>query len=175
MTREHILPIPPERTPQMLLSAFERFRQGWRRRGRSGGGGEEHWVEEYPFTETYAVSFLFWGLISLCSCSFGASRFFYAVKRLQLLTWVELLFFQRFTVFGARGLSCLHFLVCREHSTIVEGQRLGTVHVRVPRCVFSREMNTKKETPTCICISLYEHFHVYVYVDVDVNADAYIC
>ena len=42
-------------------------------------------------------------------------------------------FFFWFSVFVLCGLSCLHFLG-REHSTIVEGQRLGTVHIMEGSC-----------------------------------------
>ena len=64
----------------------------------------------------------------------GAGRIFFKkqLNGLQFLTLVD--FFIRFTVF-ARGLSCLHiFLLRREQTTIMKGQRLGTVHIMERAC-----------------------------------------
>ena len=77
--------------------------------------------------EIYAVFFLE-GVNKLMQLQFLAPvEFFKAVERLQFLTRVE--FFLKIYSFFARGVSCLHFLLRREHSTIVEGQMLGTVHI----------------------------------------------
>ena len=62
----------------------------------------------------------------------GAGRIiFKAVERLQFLTWVELLFFHD-VQFSQFVMSTL--LSIRNHSTILEGQRLGTVHILEGTC-----------------------------------------
>ena len=60
-------------------------------------------------------------------------EFFSAVERLQFLTRAELLFFD--LQFCARCVCHVHTLLLgRERSTIVEGQRLGTVHIMEGTC-----------------------------------------
>ena len=94
--------------------------------------------------ETYAVVFLWRGLIWLCSYSFWRRLDFFkkAVERLQFLTRAELLLF---IYTGGIIIICLYSfarVVChvhalsqgRELSTIAEGQGLGTVHIVEGTC-----------------------------------------
>ena len=61
----------------------------------------------YPFTGNLCSQFfLFWGLINLCSYSFGVGRFFHAVKRLQYLTLVDF-FLKIFMFLRARFIKTL--------------------------------------------------------------------
>ena len=78
-------------------------------------------------------SFFWRGLISLCSYSFWRRSNFFTVEWLQFLIRAELFIFL-FTVFPLCGLSCLRFLSRREHSTTLEGQRLGAVHIMEGTC-----------------------------------------
>ena len=59
--------------------------------------------------------------------------FFKAVERLQFLTRVELLLFLIYS-FRAVWLVMTALVSRMEHSTIVEGQRLGTVHIIEGTC-----------------------------------------
>ena len=56
----------------------------------------------------------------------------YAVERLQFLARAELFF--KFTVFARAVCHFYTFLLGRGYSTIVEGQRLGTVHIMEGTC-----------------------------------------
>ena len=77
--------------------------------------------------------------------------FFKAVERLQFLTRVEFFFFLIYS-FPAVRFVMSAFVSGMEHSTIVEGQRLGTVHIMEGACsrlrFFAR--NEQNKTPTCI-------------------------
>ena len=78
--------------------------------------------------------------------------FFKAVERLQFLTRAELLFFK---IYSFCALWFVTSTLCyqeREHSTIVKGQRLGTVHIMEGTCSRLRSFfvrNEQKMTPTC--------------------------
>ena len=94
---------------------------------------------------------------------------FKAVERLQFLTRVELLLFLIYS-FRALWFVMSAFVSIMEHSTIVEGQRLGTVHIMEGTCsrlrFFVRNEHTM--TPRCTgtppCTYTYRYMYMCVYV-----------
>ena len=73
---------------------------------------------------------------------------------------MELLFFD-LQFFPLCGLSCLHFLLGREHSTIVEGRRLGTVHIMEGTCSRLRFFFRDKYIYMCVYVCLCFFFVVW--------------
>ena len=150
-------------TPTCVVSAIvpqqSRLKPGW-----SGiETPEDHQlcndqVLEYPSTGNLCSRFFLEAYAVTVS---GAGRiFFKAVERLQCLTRVELLLLFVIYSFPLCGkIYCflppwfvMSALVSRmEHSTIVEGQRLGTVHIMEGTCSRLRFFFVRngKITPTC--------------------------
>ena len=67
------------------------------------------------------------------------------------------------------GLSCLHFLLRREHSTIVEGQRLGIVHIMEGTFLRDIYIYTYKYT------NIYKYMYKYMYIYMCVYVCMYVC
>ena len=111
-------------------------------------------------------------LISLCSYSFWRrSNFFLSSWRVTVIDPGGINIFW-FTVLPLCGLSCLHFFFGREHSTIVEGQSLGIVHIMEGtffRDVYLHiQMRTQKHVHVHIHIQIHIQIHAHIHVRVRV-------
>ena len=119
-------------------------------------------AENRKYTPTGNLSscfFVLGGLISICSYSFWrGSNYFLSSWRVTVFDpgGINIFLFMQFFP-AVRFVMSTLFLLSREHSTIVEGQALGTVHImedRVPDYVY-RRTHTCTHAYTCTCVSLF--------------------